>query len=326
MAGRDRPRARRVENRSLRDVEAERGEARPVVGNLRGHHHLDPVRRIGPRIGGRDVDPAPLKPRRAGEIDRDLPPADLHPGGEPDRRVIAIGKDLGLINPAREGRDRRLGRPARGGEDALGQAFEIPEAELAEHLGKPRDPRLVAGGERVDVALEFGRPARIGAEEGEERLIPRPLGETAEDRDEEPLLEHRAPLGPHAEPADVDDVRRVGEEGDEAALMKGGAHHGEVVEMAGGEPGVVGDEVIPLAHRLGGIGAEEVADAFRHRVDMPRRAGHRLGDHPSVGGEDPRREIARLAHRGAEGGADHRLRLFLDHGDEPVPHHLLTNA
>ena len=38
--------------------------------------------------------------------------------------------------------------------------------------------------------------------------------------------------------------------------------------------------------------------------------------------EDAGREVAGLAHDGREGGAQQRLRLLLDHGDQPVPHDL----
>ncbi len=55
---------------------------------------------------------------------------------------------------------------------------------------------------------------------------------------------------------------------------------------------------------------------------MARRAGDRLRQHAALAIEDAGGEIARLAHGGAEGGADHGLRLLLDHGDEPAPHDL----
>ena len=55
---------------------------------------------------------------------------------------------------------------------------------------------------------------------------------------------------------------------------------------------------------------------------MARRAGDGLGQHAALQVEDAGREVARLAHGGAEGGADHGLRLFLDHRDQAVPHDL----
>ena len=92
--------------------------------------------------------------------------------------------------------------------------------------------------------------------------------------------------------------------------------------MAGAEPGIVGDVVIAWPHRVGGEFPQEVADAFRHRVDVARRAGDRLRHHAAVQIEDAGGQIAGLAHRGGEGGADHGLRLLLHHGDQAVPHDL----
>jgi hypothetical protein len=38
------------------------------------------------------------------------------------------------------------------------------------------------------------------------------------------------------------------------------------------------------------------------------------------------REVAGFARRCAEGGADQRLRLFLDHGEQAAPHELLVDC
>ena len=89
--------------------------------------------------------------------------------------------------------------------------------------------------------------------------------------------------------------------------------------MAGAEPGVVGDVVVTLAHGCGGEFGQEVAHRFHHGVDVAGGAGDGLGEHSALQVEDAGGEIARLTHRGGEGGADHHLRLFLDHRDEAVP-------
>ena len=105
-------------------------------------------------------------------------------------------------------------------------------------------------------------------------------------------------------------------------LWNAGRDDGQVVQMAGAEPGIVGDVVIARLHRVGGELAQEMADAFRHRVDVARRAGDRLRHHAAVQIEDAGGQIAGLAHRGGERGADHGLRLFLHDGDQAVPHDL----
>ena len=108
-------------------------------------------------------------------------------------------------------------------------------------------------------------------------------------------------------------------------LWKAGRDDGEVVQMAGAEPGIVGDVVIALAHRVGWVFAQEVADALGHGVDVTGRAGDRLRHHASVQIEDAGGQVAGLAHRGGERGADHGLRLLLHHRDQAVPHDLAVD-
>ena len=57
---------------------------------------------------------------------------------------------------------------------------------------------------------------------------------------------------------------------------------------------------------------------------MAGRAGDRLGEHPALQIEHPGGQVAALAHDRAEGGAQQRRRLLLDHRDQPLPHHLLS--
>ena len=72
--------------------------------------------------------------------------------------------------------------------------------------------------------------------------------------------------------------------------------------------------------------AEEVADGAGHRVDVAGRAGHRLGQHVALEVEHAGREVARLARRGREAGADQGQRLLLDDRDQAVPHQLQADG
>ena len=120
-------------------------------------------------------------------------------------------------------------------------------------------------------------------------------------------------------------MRGVGEQPDDAAVVKGWGDYGEVVQMAGAEPGVVGDVVIAVAHGVGWEFVQEVADALGHGVDVTGRAGDRLRHHATVQIEDAGGQVAGLAHRGGERGADHGLGLLFHHGDQPVPHDLAVD-
>jgi len=75
---------------------------------------------------------------------------------------------------------------------------------------------------------------------------------------------------------------------------------------------------IPNAAKM----ADEMLHRLRHRIDVTRRAGHRLRQHAALPVEHAGREIAALAHDRRERGAHQHLRLFLDHRDQAVPHDL----
>ena len=92
--------------------------------------------------------------------------------------------------------------------------------------------------------------------------------------------------------------------------------------MAGAEPGIVGDVDIAGLHRHLWKMLEKVGHRRRHGVHMAGRSRHRLGDHVAVAVIDARGQIASLARDGAKGDAEQGLGLFLDHGNQAVPHDL----
>src|SRR6516225_10957039 len=80
--------------------------------------------------------------------------------------------------------------------------------------------------------------------------------------------------------------------------------------------------MVARAHRLQREGVEEMLDRSRHRIDVARRAGDRLGQHIAVAVEHPGREVPGLAYRRRKRCAHQGLRLLLDNRDEPAPHDL----
>ena len=241
---------------------------------------------------------------------------------ERHRRLVAVGADLRTPDALRQSCDLGERRAQAALENEFGELLEALHREFVHQPDELAGAGVVAGAERIDVALELDRQPRSRANEIEERLVRPSRLEASDDRDIEAFLEHRAPFRAHAEPADVDDMRGIGEQPDDPALAERRAHDRQVVQMAGAEPGIVGDEVVALAHRLHRKFREEMSDALHHGIDVARRAGDGLREHPAVEVEDAGGEIARLANGGGEGGADHRLRLLLDDGDQAVPHDL----
>jgi hypothetical protein len=56
-------------------------------------------------------------------------------------------------------------------QDVLGEHVEVVEAELLHHLDEALAADVVAGGERIDVALGVDRQARVGADHRHQRLV-----------------------------------------------------------------------------------------------------------------------------------------------------------
>src|SRR5262249_23546032 len=113
-----------------------------------------------------------------------------------------------------------------------------------------------------------------------------------------PPLNHWAPVGPQPAPADIDDVNGISEQSDRLAAIKARRHHGDVVQMTGGEPWIVGDVMVTRLHRGEWINIEKISHCVGHRVDVPRGSSHRLREHLPVPVEYAGREIAGLAHGG----------------------------
>ena len=199
---------------------------------------------------------------------------------------------------------------------------EVVELELVHHLDQARAADVVAGGERVDVADRVDRQARVGADHGDQCLVDLALLEQLQEGNVEPLHEHVGAVRAEADAADVHQVRGAGEQADQLALVEAGRGDDEVVEVARAHPGIVGDVGVARLHVLQAEVADEVLDGLGHRVDVAGRAGDGLRQHAALPVEDAGREVAGLAHDGREGGAQQRLRLLLDHGDQPVPHDL----
>jgi len=199
---------------------------------------------------------------------------------------------------------------------------QVGEGVFGEHGREAALADAVAGGERVDVADDLVGFADVLAQERDERVVDAAPVEEAHDGDLDAFLVERVAVGAEAAAADVDDMGGAGEEAHVAALMEGGGDDGDVVEVAGAHPGVVGDVDVAFGHRFGADDADEMGDGVGHGVDVSGRAGDGLGEHLAFRVVDAGGEVAGLAHGGREGGADEGLGLLLDHGDEAVPHDL----
>ena len=146
----------------------------------------------------------------------------------------------------------------------VAQTVEIGDAELLHHLDKPPAALVVARGQGIDVALDLQRLAYISADHAQQILVHPAFAGERHQWDGQPLLKHLAPVRPHAETADVDDVDGAGEEADGLAGEKGRADHRQIVQVAASQPRVVGDVMVARPHRLQRKGVEEMRHRRRH--------------------------------------------------------------
>jgi hypothetical protein len=137
-----------------------------------------------------------------------------------------------------------------------------------------------------------------------------------------PLHEDIGRIRPEPDAADVHQMAGAGEQRDGPAVLEGRGGHDEVVEVAGSHPGIVGDVGVAFLHGLDREVSQEVLHRLRHRIDVARRAGDALRQHPAREIEDAGGDVPAFAHDRREGRSHQDLALLLHHRDQTVPHDL----
>src|SRR5712671_3683556 len=200
--------------------------------------------------------------------------------------------------------------------------IERHDVEFAHHLDKTLAADIVAARQRIGVAFGVDRQPRVAADHRHQRFVDDALIDQLQHGDVEPLHEDVGGIRPEADAADIHQMAGAGKQRDQPAVLEARRGDDEIVEMAGPHPGIVGDVGVALLHRQNRETGDEMLDRLGHGIDMPWRAGHGLRQHPPLRIEHAGREVAALAHDRTEGRSQQNLRLFLDHGDQPVPHDL----
>ena len=104
-----------------------------------------------------------------------------------------------------------------------------------------------------------------------------------------------------------------------------GVTNGDVEEMAGAEPGIVGDQHVAGLERFGRVALEQRFDRARQRQVEHRHGARRMRERFALGIEQFAGEILRLRNDQREGGAADRQPHLLDDVDEAAPHDLERN-
>ena len=116
------------------------------------------------------------------------------------------------------------------------------------------------------------------------------------DRDIETFFVDASSISPKTTPADVYNMGGAGKEPHKSAVVKRRCDHGDIMQMAGAFPGIIGDVDITLKYILRSDPPNEVAHGVSHGVDVARGAGHSLCQHPTVCVIDTGRQIPGLSH------------------------------
>ena len=130
---------------------------------------------------------------------------------------------------------------------------------------------------------------------------------------------HVARAGADAVAADIGVMDGRAEIGDDPSFAENRGDDGDVEEMAGGQPRIVGDQDVALGQAVGREFLNEMRAGGGQRVDMAGRAGHGLGDHPAFAVQQGAGEIACFAHHGAESDALQGAGLFAGRADQVAP-------
>ena len=137
---------------------------------------------------------------------------------------------------------------------------------------------------------------------------------------------HISRVRPGAEPTNISQVACTGEQCYGPAVEKTGSCNNEIVEVTCPHPGIVSNKSVALVHGLNRKMIKKMFYRFRHRIDVAWRPSHRLGIHPSVEPKNASGKITAFPHNRAERSMHKGLSLFLDDGDQPVPHDLQTDG
>ena len=270
-------------------------------------HHVDAVR---------------ARLRRAGEIDQDV--ARLGIDGERAfendlRAARDVETALAAIRAALEAADRGPRGTFGAGNNFVRELVDIVETVPVAKDLQPLRAHPAAGDLRREVAHHLVRGAYVVADYVVQQRIRLPRLVELRAGDPEPLLVNVAGAGPHAVPADIRVVDGRAEEADDAALAEHRGQHRDVEEMPGRQPGIVGHQHVALDEAVRREGLDEMGARGGQRVDVPRRSGDGLGDHPALAVEQRAGEVARLAHHRAEGDALQRAGLFGHRADQVRP-------
>ena len=214
--------------------------------------------------------------------------------------------------------DRRARRLLGAADDLVRQLLDVGQAIAPAHADQPFAGGLAARHLGGEVAENRVGRAHVRADHRMQDLARLAAPVELERRNPQALLVHVAGAGADAVAADIGMVDGRADEGDRLVAVEDRRQHGDVEEMPGRQPRVVGhqnvarlDAVVEPAHQMGA--------GDRQRIDVAGCAGIGLRHHAPAPVEQRAGEVAGLAHHRAERDALQRLGPLADDADQVRP-------
>ena len=95
----------------------------------------------------------------------------------------------------------------------------------------------------------------------------------------------------------------------------------DVVDLAGADPGIGGDQAVARLQGLGREGGQKIVQGLRHAAEKCRQPVPALRDHLALRVEQGATEVPGFGDDAREGGAQQRDLRLVDDGEQLVPPH-----
>ena len=272
---------------------------------------------VGVAVG--HVDAERLGRRGALVVDRH--PLAVEGDAAADRKLLVEAARGHLARPGAPGGriDGGADRACRAGHDLARNPRVALLAVLAGEVDDLPARPPAARGHPFEVPDDLVRHPDVARDEPPDEGVAAPPAGVAGDRDPEALLEDLAAEGRVEGAPDVRPVGGDRDEPDEGAAGEDRGRHGDVLEVAGADPRVVGDDEVAFAPVRRRVLGEERVEGPGQGADEGGARDRGLGEGPSVPIEHHHREVLRLADGDGVGGADHGRRRLVHDREEPAP-------
>ncbi len=310
----------RMHDAALRRTDADRAERAFVVrqGRAGADFHAVHRHRIGIAHGAVD---RPVHLRiGAGIVDVDRIAIDRQRHADGDRLVEhAVGLQFAAIGAVGQRADRRAHRGFAAAVNFRCQSAQIGQRIGIHQRGDPFLHQVERDDLRPQIAERLVGRAHVLAQQGDQGLVGVAGAHQFHGRNLEAFLEHLARFGAADFSPDIRRMRRRCAERHQVAVAKDRLGDGNVGQVAGAEPDVVGDQHVARRELLRREVAEKMLHRCGQRADETGNALGRLHQRLARIVGDDAGEVVALAHQGREGGAHQGRGGFVHQRDQPAP-------